>query len=80
MAFEIYPNPAQGILNITCSGFKTENGSIKVLSVDGKELFTHQVKKGNENIELDLTELKAGMYLCKLNIGDRSSTQKIIIE
>lgn len=78
--FEIYPNPAKDKLQIKCSDFKTESGIIEILSLDGKEILIKEILKGNENIELDLRNLKNGMYLCKISTDKKSSTKKLIIE
>lgn len=78
--FKIYPNPAHDKMQITCSDFKTESGKIELLSLDGKKLLVQKIKKGFENIEIDVSNMAIGMYLCKLSIGKRTSTKKIIIE
>lgn len=78
--FEIYPNPAKSKLNIFCSEFKTEVGTIEILSTEGRTLKKKTVGKENEVIEMDLKELAAGMYMCKITIGNKTSTRKLIIE
>lgn len=80
IAFDIFPNPAKDKVQISCSDFKTGSGIMKILYLDGKEILVYQFKKGIENIEIDLSDLGVGMYLCKIIIGDRSSTKKIIKE
>ncbi len=80
LQFEIFPNPAQNIIQIQCSEFKTESGIIEILSLDGKKILEKEIETGIENIELDLSNLKNGMYLCKITIDNRSSTKKIIKE
>ncbi len=78
--FEIYPNPTQNIIQIYCSEFKTENGIIEILSLDGKKILEKEIEKGIENIELDLKNLKSGMYFCKISTDKKSSTKKMIKE
>jgi len=78
--FEIFPNPTKNSIQIKCSDFKTESGTIEILSINGKGLIEHQIKRGIKNIEIDLGNLKSGMYLCQITIDNRSSTKKIIIE
>lgn len=76
----IFPNPIKNKMHLTCSDFKTENGLIEILGIDGVRLFKHRVNNGNENIELDLGHLKSGMYFCKISIGNETSIEKIIKE
>ncbi len=78
--FEVFPNPVHENLYIKCSDLKTENGTIEILSIDGKEILKTEIRQGNGSIEIDLDKLEAGMYLCKISIGNRSSTKKIIKE
>jgi len=80
IAFEIYPNPAKGKLNIFCSEFKTEVGTIEILSKEGRTLQKKSVGKENEVIEINLKELAAEMYLCRITIGNKTATRKLIIE
>ncbi len=78
--FEIFPNPAKNKIEIRCSEFKTESGIIEILSLDGKKILEKENESGNKNIELDLKNLKNGMYLCKISTDKKSSTKKLIIE
>lgn len=80
LKFEIYPNPTKNKLQIKCSQFKTENGIIEILSLEGKKIFKKEIKAGIENIELDLNNLVNGMYFCKISTDKKSSTKKLIIE
>jgi len=78
--FELFPNPVKDKLQITCSDLKNKNGSIEILSLDGKIIIKKEIETGIENIGLDLKNLKSGMYFCKITIDKKSSTKKLIIE
>jgi photosystem II stability/assembly factor-like uncharacterized protein len=78
--FDLFPNPANGNVRIKCSEFKTEAGTIEILSTEGKTLQKKTVGIGNTDIEIDLKDLSAGMYMCRITIGNNSSTRKLIIE
>ena len=80
VAFEVHPNPVKDKLKIKCTDFKTENGIIEILSLDGHLLIRKEAAKGIANREIDMSKLVSGMYLCKISIGNRNSTQKIIKE
>lgn len=70
----IYPNPSEGIVNI-----QTKNNlDIAIFDITGKLVFNaHDISNGNQ---LDLSTLKTGLYLVKLNDGSNESTQKLIIK
>jgi photosystem II stability/assembly factor-like uncharacterized protein len=78
--FEVFPNPVHKNLFIKCSDLKTENGNIQILSIDGKEVLKKEIRQGSENIEIDVSHLETGMYLCKISTNNKSSTKKLIIE
>jgi len=78
--FDLFPNPVKDKVQIICVDFKTENGIIEILSLDGKKILEMEIETGLVNIELDLNNLKSGMYFCKLSTNKKSSTKKFIIE
>ena len=78
--FELFPNPADESVRIHCSEFKTETGTIEILTSEGKTLQKKTVGKGNTDIEMELKDLAAGMYMCRITVGNKSSTRKLIIE
>jgi len=79
-AFDLFPNPADESARVHCSEFKTEAGTVEILTLEGKTVQKELVAKGDEVIEMDLKEMAAGMYMCRVNIGNKSSTRKLIIE
>ena len=78
--FDLFPNPVKDKIQIICVDFKTENGIIEILSLDGKKIFEKVIEAGIENIDLDLHNLNSGMYFCKISTDKKSSTKKFIIE
>jgi len=78
--FYLFPNPADESVRIKCSEFNTEAGNIEILSPEGRTLQKRTVSKGNEAIELDLKGMAAGIYMCRITIGNKTSSRKLIIE
>jgi hypothetical protein len=65
--FQIYPNPTNGIIEIT--GQSSELNSIKIYNITGKDI-TNQlsIKEINSNrISIDFTNFVAGQYFVKSN-------------
>jgi len=74
MAVLIYPNPSSGILNIQT----LNNLDITLFDITGKQVFTaSDVSNGSQ---IDLSALKTGLYLVKMNDGINESTQKLLIK
>jgi hypothetical protein len=80
VAFELFPNPIEDKLQIICPDFKTDNGIIEIISLNGKVILAKNLSKGDENAEINVSRLESGMYFCKITIDKRSSTKKIIKE
>ena len=71
----IYPNPVKnGLINIKSplSGVK----KVEIFDVTGRSVLKTEL----ETDALDIRSIGAGLYLLKVSIGDRSSTEKIIIK
>jgi len=79
-AFDLFPNPADESVRIHCSEFNTAAGTVEILTLEGKTVQKRTVSKGNEAIELDLKGLAAGIYLCRISIGTKTASRKLIIE
>jgi len=71
----LYPNPTSKILNIK-SSVSSGSSSVELYSIQGKKVFTTQLD--NNQSDIDISHLTAGLYLVKV-INDTSSfTTKII--
>jgi hypothetical protein len=76
----IYPNPTAGKFNVQCSMFKVEDATIEIYDLTGKKLIQKQIPSGTENVEIDVSHLKNGVYFCRLVFEKYSTTEKIIIQ
>jgi hypothetical protein len=73
----LYPNPVNGvtkILNVISSSKETMN--INIYDLLGKNVVSGQVI----NEKVDLSNLNPGVYIAKLNQGDRQSSKRIIVK
>lgn len=70
----IYPNPTSGILNIQTQS----NVDIDVFDITGKLI--HSEFGVSDGDQIDLSNLKSGLYLVKMFDEVNESTQKIIIK
>ncbi len=76
MTLEIYPNPAHDklILNLTGPG-----ALIEIFDLSGQLLSTRIKADGINHIELDISDLKPGIYLLSLSNRAGKYTQKILV-
>ena len=76
----LYPNPANDIFEVRSLEFKVENANIELFNLNGRKLLSKNIQKGNENIEIDISPLKSGIYFCKISTDKKNTTKKLIIE
>ncbi|MBN2521259.1 MAG: T9SS type A sorting domain-containing protein [Bacteroidales bacterium] len=72
----IYPNPNNGILNISISDNKEI--SLSIFDITGKAVSNYFMTEKNN--EIDLTDLPSGIYLLKISDDDYTETRKIILK
>ena len=87
--FQLYPNPTSSIININYN-VEEENSevNIKVYNMVGEivgEYTPQDQSEGQHSFEIDLSskmnlsDLKAGIYLCTLNINGEIQTKKFMV-
>ena len=77
-SFTIYPNPSEGIINISIEGGK-DDIKLKVLDIRGKEYSNFELN-GVNSTQLDLSELSAGVYFISVSGNDFYQIKKIVIQ
>ena len=70
----IYPNPAKSTVFVFSEG----QGTVQLFDITGKLYIQHDIQ--NEVESISLAGISAGIYFVKVSIGNRSQTQKIVIE
>ncbi|MGL5233775.1 MAG: T9SS type A sorting domain-containing protein [Empedobacter falsenii] len=77
--FQVYPNPTPGPLNIK---WNTEEGvqDIKLYDLTGKEVKNYQVNKLSNNIEINISNVPAGVYVLRFITSKGEIISKKIIK
>ena len=71
-ALQVYPNPASNSFSIQ----NTEQSIVSIYSITGALLKTHTVQAGDA---VSITDLSAGLYFVKIQIGENSVTRSLHI-
>lgn len=77
----LFPNPASDKLFLTKELFESEQLNVQIFDLLGKEELnkTYQVRnKLNEIIEIDISGMQQGYYLCKVSCGSYCKTFQFI--
>jgi len=85
--FTIYPNPCSDKIQI--SNFKFQNNStpntqpstLELIDLHGRVVYEDETgRMGEEEVSVDVSHLKSGLYLLKLQTEDAIGVRKIIIQ
>ena len=77
---KLYPNPANGVVNIDINGQTKGNISVQIFNVNGQLVYTqlYSIKKG---IKLNISSLNQGVYFVKVfDNGSLFILQKLMIQ
>jgi hypothetical protein len=80
---ELYPNPSSDIANINFSLNKQANVSVYVFDMQGRiveHIKLDNLNAGNHHHEFSVQNMKAGIYIVKLDAGDYQKLSKIVVE
>ena len=78
-AFNVYPNPNNGILNISLTN-KSDKQTIEIKNIIGQTVYS-QIAGNSSTTTINLSDINKGIYTVSLiNENGTSSTKKIIIQ
>ncbi len=77
--FNIYPNPATGIITLEFNQNQKKVAKILVLNMAGVEIFRKELINV-DNYKLDLSNQVSGIYILKVNFGNREYNSKIVLK
>lgn len=77
--YDVLPNPSSGIFSINTAATANEKVTITVFSSNGFKILEESFNSG-ENMIIDLSNCREGLYIAKIRTGDRIFFQKLILE
>jgi subtilisin-like proprotein convertase family protein len=78
--FELFPNPAVSVVSIQSSVFNQQSAVVEIYDLNGKKLAEKYFPAGSEEIEMDVSHLKSGVYFCTMITEQGYATKKLIIQ
>ena len=73
----VYPVPAKDVLYIKNTNQPIKE--IKLFSIDGREVLEKKLLNTVHNFNLDISSLKSGLYIIKINDGQNSVSKLITL-
>ncbi|MFT5849029.1 reprolysin-like metallopeptidase, partial [Psychroserpens sp.] len=78
--FSVYPNPNNGLFNVSLNSSSNNTISIGVFDIRGRKVFNKRYESSPTiNKVIDLKNVQSGIYLLQVRDGLNSQTKKIII-
>lgn len=76
---EVFPNPVSDVLTINQSSVETFNGSIFLISAEGKLIESfEELTFGQLNHKIDMTKLPKGVYFIKIETDQGTTVHKVV--
>ncbi len=78
----IYPNPTSGVVNLQLYNQAEGRASVTITDITGREVFKTDIniQSASEHSQIDLSNLKAGVYIIGIQSGELTHTNRLVIE
>ncbi|MEI8274030.1 MAG: T9SS type A sorting domain-containing protein [Paludibacter sp.] len=73
----LYPNPVVDVLHIHLATTNSQTATLELLSIEGKLLYKEQLI-GTSSYEVNISQFRQGIYLCRINNGTKIETSIFI--
>jgi hypothetical protein len=78
----LHPNPTDSNLKLTYNLKENARLNVAIHSVDGKlvkQLFDGEQRAGEQIMDADLSDLNAGVYICRISSNDFAVSKKLLL-
>lgn len=82
IAISAYPNPTATSTQISYNLTNSDNVNLSILDITGKRIMNvlnEKQSSGAHSVNLNITELPAGIYFCELTVGSKKSVSKLVV-
>ena len=80
IVLEVYPNPARELLSIAIGNEGVSNGTVQLISVDGKVIRNLVVANDQTLIDINIADFPSGIYFVQLHSDELNEVRKIVVE
>lgn len=77
---QLFPNPANDFLNLSFENSIPSSAEASIFSMSGISLKKFDLKKGQLEYSLNISDLNSGFYFLKIEIGNYSSYEKFVVK
>jgi len=65
----LFPNPVLDVMNIQSTSMIGSVGLIEIISMEGRIVFSRNVDPSGDVYQINISDMKRGIYVCKLSNG-----------
>ena len=76
--FSTYPNPSNGIFQLTVDNMQSAKGELEIYNLFGEKVYT--ASNIQPPMQIDLSTLSKGIYFVKVNSGEKIYSKKIFVQ
>ena len=82
LSFSVMPNPNHGVFDVSISSIDKSDIKLNIYNTEGKIVFSEMIQTQQQDISkrINLENLSKGIYFLKIQQGNKSKTQKILIQ
>ena len=77
----VYPNPSNGIISVRFEAQTDSDVNVEIYDLQGRSIYKRSFTSSNTTFDesMNIGRVANGIYLIKINQGDRSTTKRVII-
>lgn len=79
LTFEVYPNPASEYIAVQVGDMVTDEITVKLYDIAGREIQTAMINPGSTIAHFDTQALYDGTYIVQISNGDHVRTQRVVL-
>jgi len=78
---KVYPNPANGMVNVSITKANSEQITISIVDIQGKQVYNETTKNisAEFNTQINIESLAKGVYYIKITTDNNTEIQKLIV-
>ncbi len=76
--FSLFPNPVNDYLNIKYQGHFNETLQLVIYDIQGREVYKETINDKTAVLQVNISNLDNGMYLCRIYNNNNSISKKFI--
>jgi hypothetical protein len=80
LTFKLFPNPANKVVNLQFAVNSQQLSVLEIHDLNGRKLIENKNLPASETVQIDVSGLPSGMYMCSIRTENKSITKKLIIQ